>query len=105
VAEIVKLFGKTLRALATAHSSKEKKYAQIIYHKSAYTVWSSVLEGVKMLKDWAIRSQASSHYFKIIIIIMITIINNERGRFNDCKAYHASGIYSLAPRETVLVFY
>lgn len=27
---------------------------------------------------------------------------NVGSRFNDCKAYHASGIYSLVPRESVL---
>lgn len=56
VAEIVKLFGETLRALATTHSSKEKKYAQqqqavaLSQHKSSYTMGPQSFEGVKMLK-------------------------------------------------------
>jgi len=43
-------------------------------------------------KKWAIRSQATNSFEK-----------RKGGRSNDCKAYRASGIYSLAPWETMPV--
>ncbi len=45
--------------------------------------------------DWAIRSQAT-----VKPLCFYQIPMRLCGRFNDCKAYRASGIYSLAPWET-----
>lgn len=50
--------------------------------------------------NWVTRSQAPKVFF------YERILKKKKklwGRFNDCKAYCASRIYSLAPRETVSV--
>jgi hypothetical protein len=92
VAEIVKLFGEALRAQGANHGSKETKCVHRSKEapcKSAHTMGSRYeKERILGIGQSAAKPPTGRYVVR-------------GGRFNDCKAYHASGIYSLVPRETV----
>ena len=83
MAEIVKL-RNTLKPLDTNPDPKGPRGATALVDTVTIPEDS---EGNHPPPEWAIRSQTPKP-------------ETARGRFNDCKAYRASGIYSLAPWES-----